>query len=234
METDRGFRVTYLGHLRTPSSVSLDSGGFLTTLIPDFSIVKVSAFTIGFAIRLKPTFVLLLALEKGREAPKDIDESIRCWPFWLWGPSLDWFNNISKLVLLPLAHAISFFYYSEYSGFSVESAEGVWRGLIDFFPWLVSVPFHYGPLIHHLSVYPLVFHYFLRLAIFASTFFSLSRIFFLFPINFVFNQPFCNFKFFVPNNSMVKSNNLKNFGYYIIVFDLMSFTSTRIFGNIIL
>lgn len=78
METDRGFRVTYLGHLRTPSSVSLDSGGFLTTLIPDFSIVKVSAFTIGFAIRLKPTFVLLLALEKGREAPKDIDESIRC------------------------------------------------------------------------------------------------------------------------------------------------------------
>jgi hypothetical protein len=55
----------------------LDSGGFLTTLIPDFSIVKVSAFTIGFAIRLKPTFVLL-ALEKGREAPKDIDESIRC------------------------------------------------------------------------------------------------------------------------------------------------------------
>ncbi|KAJ6433759.1 hypothetical protein OIU84_017460 [Salix udensis] len=40
--------------------------------------VMVSAFTTGFAIRLKPTFVLLLAPENGREEPKDRDESIRC------------------------------------------------------------------------------------------------------------------------------------------------------------
>jgi hypothetical protein len=81
---------------------------------------------------------------------------------------------------------------------------------------------------------PISFPLFLKARNFCINFLFTFADFFLFPINFVFNQPFCNFKFFVPNNSMVKSNNLKNFGYYIIVFDLMSFTSTRIFGNIIL
>lgn len=36
-EQKRKTRETYLGHLRTPSSVSLGSGGFLSTLMPSFS-----------------------------------------------------------------------------------------------------------------------------------------------------------------------------------------------------
>jgi len=48
----------HLGHFRTPSSASLDSGGFLSTLIPSFSVAIVSALI------LKP-LMLLLFLQLG-------------------------------------------------------------------------------------------------------------------------------------------------------------------------
>ena len=56
-------RDPHLGHLRTPSSASLDSGGFLSTLMPSFSVAIVSALILKLPLPL-PLLLLQLGLDE--------------------------------------------------------------------------------------------------------------------------------------------------------------------------
>lgn len=81
------WRVSYFGHCLTPSSVSLDSGGFLSILTPNFSIVVVD-----MASALTTTTLLLVE---------------KWWEVLLLGLKVGCFNN-KKLLLLT--HAIANFF----------------------------------------------------------------------------------------------------------------------------
>lgn len=86
LEPKRKTRETYLGHLRTPSSVSLGSGGFLSTLMPSFS----------------TTLLLMLSVD----ALIDVNAKVlRFERWWLGDFSRDRFVN--KPLLVAQEHAIS-------------------------------------------------------------------------------------------------------------------------------
>lgn len=84
------WRVSYFGHCLTPSSVSLDSGGFLSILTPNFSIVVVD-----MASALTTTTLLLVE---------------KWWEVLLLGLKVGCFNN-KKLLLLTHAIASIFFFF---------------------------------------------------------------------------------------------------------------------------
>lgn len=57
--------LAYLGHFRTPSSVSMDSGGLVWTVIPNFSVAIDSALIAAGVERTSPDLAVKREYERG-------------------------------------------------------------------------------------------------------------------------------------------------------------------------